>query len=97
MTRCVNKVKDIFLAFKFIFHLNSMTFDGYAPFPFEVHIIQDLILEIPVRKRMGKLNQPVGQCAFTMVNVCNDAKITDMIHQTEKFLKTETKILKSTE
>ena len=63
-----------------VLHLNCMTFDGNTPLPFQVHVVQGLIGHIPFRNGVGKLQQTVGQGAFPMVDVCDDAKIADVLH-----------------
>jgi len=76
----VNEIQDIIASFELIFHLDGMALDGYASFPFQIHIIQNLILKIPFCQGMCNLNQAVSQGTFSMVNVCNDAEISDPVH-----------------
>jgi hypothetical protein len=37
-------------------------------------------MHVPFRNRVCKLQQAVGQRAFAMVNMCDDAEISDSIH-----------------
>lgn len=53
-----------------------MTFNGYSSFTFEIHIIKDLFLFIPVLYRSGHIQKPVGQGTFTMVDVSYYAEIS---------------------
>jgi hypothetical protein len=57
---------------------NGLAFYGDAPFPFNVHGIQNLILEIPVLHEVALLNEPVCQGGLSMVNMGYDAKVTDI-------------------
>jgi hypothetical protein len=61
-------------------HLDGMTFYGNTPFPFQVHVVQYLVLKVTVGQGMGKLYQTVGKCAFSMINMGYDAKVPDVIH-----------------
>jgi hypothetical protein len=65
-------------------HLDGVAFDGYAPFPFQVHVIKDLVLQILADDCAGEFQQPVGQGAFAMVDMGNDAKVSDPLHQRAK-------------
>jgi hypothetical protein len=57
-----------------------MALDRYTPFPFQIHIIQYLILKVAVGQGVGQLNQPVGQGTFSVVNMRYNAKIPDVVH-----------------
>jgi len=58
-----------------------MALYGDAPFAFQVHIVQHLILKLSVCDRVGGLQQTVGQGAFAVVNVGDDAKIPYVLHK----------------
>ena len=58
----------------------GVAFDGNAAFPFDVHIVQDLILKVSFIAYAGKLNQAVGKRGFTVVNMSDDAKVSDVFH-----------------
>src|SRR5690606_17266136 len=60
---------------------NSMAFNGNAFLPLQIHIIQHLILHIPCRYRLALFKQAVSQSALPMVNMGNNAKITDILHK----------------
>lgn len=60
-----------------------MAFDRNTAFSFQVHIIQHLGLEVPLVYGLGKLQQPVGQRTFAVVNMGNDAEIADVFHKRE--------------
>lgn len=80
MAGSINKVKNVLLIMKTVTNLDGMALNGNAFFPFQVHIVQHLRLHIPVANGMGKLQQPVGQGTLSMVNMGDDAKITDVLH-----------------
>ena len=58
---------------------NRPRFDRDAPFPFDLHIIENLCFHIPLGDRLGLLKNPVCQRALPMVDVRNDAKIADIL------------------
>ena len=58
-----------------------MTFDGDATFPFQVHVIQHLVFSDG--HRVSKLQQTVSQGAFTVVDVGDDAEISNVLHLSE--------------
>jgi hypothetical protein len=59
---------------------DGIAFDGNAAFPFNIHIVQNLILKISFITDAGKLNQAVGKCGFTVVNMSDDTKVSDVFH-----------------
>jgi hypothetical protein len=58
-----------------------LRFDGYSTLFFYVHGIQNLRFHIPRFEPATALNQPVCKGRFAMVNMRNDGKISDVIHQ----------------
>jgi hypothetical protein len=80
MAGCINQVKNVIFALVFIFHLDSVGLDGNALFALQIHIIQHLCLHLAVGERARKLQKPVGQRAFAVVNVGYNAKIPDVLH-----------------
>ncbi len=57
-----------------------MAFNGDTLFSLQVHIIQYLRLHFPFTDGFCKLQQPVGKCTFSVVNMGNYAKISDVLH-----------------
>ena len=56
-----------------------MTLDGDATFAFEVHGIKRLFPHLAQFNLLGHLKDTVRQGGLAVVNVCNDAKISDML------------------
>lgn len=59
---------------------DGLAFDRDAPFSFDLHGVQDLILKIAVQHDMRRLDQAVGQGGFPVINMGDDAEISDMFH-----------------
>src|SRR5690606_13569398 len=47
----------------------------------QIHVIQQLVLHIPIRYGIGKLQQPIRQCTLPMVNMGDDTEIPDVFHK----------------
>ena len=57
-----------------------MALYGNAAFPFNIHIVQNLIFKISIEDHMGHLNQAVGKCRFPVINMSDDAEISNFLH-----------------
>ena len=53
--------------------------DRDAALTFEVHVVEDLLLEVALGDSPGDLQQPVGQGAFAVVDVGDDREIADEV------------------
>ncbi len=58
-----------------------MALNGDAPFALEVHVVECLVLHLPLTDGSCGLQKTICEGAFAMVDVGNDAKITDVFHQ----------------
>jgi hypothetical protein len=59
---------------------------GDATFALKVHVVKHLGLRIAGRNGVGHLQKSVGQGALTVVNVGNNAEISDVLHRAAKVL-----------
>lgn len=80
MAWSIYQVKDIFFALVFIIDLDSMALNSNTLLSFEVHIIKYLVLHISLTDGIGRLQKPVGQGAFTVIDMGDDTKISDVLH-----------------
>ena len=81
MSGSVNQIKNIsFAVLGAIMQAHGTGFYGNAPFPFNFHVVQNLVFHIPFCHGVGLLQNAVCQGGFAMVNVCDNAKVTDVIH-----------------
>ena len=85
VARGIDQVKQVFLPVGRVdvLHLDRMTFDRDAALALEVHVVQGLVLHIPLADGMGMFQQAVGQGAFAMVNVCDNAEVAYIFHSVE--------------
>ena len=84
MSRGVNQVQYVFFAFVHIFHLDGMAFNGNTTFTLQFHIVQHLSFRH--LDGLGKFQETVGQCRLAMVYMCNNAKVSYMVHLLFVFL-----------
>ena len=63
-----------------VIDLNGVTFNGNSFLSFQVHIIQHLVHHISFADGVGRLQKAVSQGGFAVVNMSDDAKITDVLH-----------------
>jgi hypothetical protein len=60
--------------------LNGVTLNGYPTLALQVHVIQQLRLFFSGRNRLGSPKKSVGKRTFSVINVCNNAKISYVFH-----------------
>ena len=78
MARGVDEVENILLAvLRLVDNAGGLGLDGDASLPLNIHIVQHLRLHFPLRQCAGQLNDPVRQGGLAVINVRNDAKISD--------------------
>ena len=80
----VNQVEAIFLAVvRSVMQANAFGFDGDAALALEVHRIEHLLVHLALAERAGEFEKAVGKRGFAVVDVRDDAKISDVagVHQ----------------
>jgi len=79
----INEVENILNAIgrMNVFHLNGMALDRNTTLTLEVHIVERLVLHIALANGVGVLQQAVSKRAFTVIDVCDDAEIADVLHE----------------
>jgi hypothetical protein len=88
VSRGVNKVESVYLAILgLILHLYSVTLDSNTLLALKVHIVKNLILHFTLIQRTCHLKQSVSKGTLAVVNVCNNAKISNILHNGAKIAK----------
>ncbi len=77
--RGVDHVQDVFFAVLFVDHADGVCLDGNAAFAFQVHVIEELVHHFVLGDRLGQFNHSVGQGGFAVIDVGDNAKITDIV------------------
>ena len=60
-----------------VIHTRRLKLDRDASLTLQVHIVQELLLHVPVGHRASVLQQTIGQRRLAMVDMGNNAEITD--------------------
>ena len=81
MSRSIDQVQKMLFTLILMLHLDGVTFNGDPPFTLQFHIIQHLVLEIPLIQGTGFHQQPVGQGTLPMIDVGNDTEVANVIHK----------------
>jgi len=77
----VNEIQEIiFAVFCTVGQAYGLAFDRYASFPFNVHGVKKLVVELAVGYHIAKLDKAVSQGGFAVVNVSNDTEISNIVH-----------------
>src|SRR5690554_7805964 len=85
MARGIDKIQLVgFTIFGGVVERYALGLDGDAPFPFEVHGVQDLFGHFTVRQATANLDKAVRQRGFTVVDVGNNGKVTDSARSEER-------------
>ena len=69
---------------RFVFERSGLRLDGYPTLFFNIHGVENLRAHLPVLQTAATLDQSVCERRFAMINVSNDRKISDVIHQRER-------------
>ena len=81
----VDQVEVVDLAIKrLVAERSGLRLDGDATLFFDVHRIEYLRAHFAILQATAALDEPVCQGGFTVINVRNDRKISDVIHQQKR-------------
>ena len=74
----IDEVENVLLTIRrFVIHACGLELDRDPPLPLQLHVVEELLLHVPIGHRAGVLQQPVSQRRFAVVNMGNDAEISD--------------------
>ena len=57
-----------------------MALDGNTLFPLQIHIIKHLVFHLSGTQCLGKFDETVSQCTFTVIDMGYDTKISYVLH-----------------
>ena len=78
MPRCIDQIENVFFSvFCFVNGTDSLGFDRDPAFSLQIHIIEHLRLHLTACQQSRLLNDPVCQRRFSVIDMCNNAKISD--------------------
>jgi hypothetical protein len=76
VARGVDEIQFVNLTFVQMPQRHGFGFDGDAPFAFELHRIEELFLHFPGFDRPGAFQKAIGQGAFSVIDVRDDAEVS---------------------
>ena len=77
----VDQVQHVVLAvLAAVLHLDGVALDRDASLALQVHVVQRLLLQLAVGNGSRGLEEPIGQGAFPVVDVGDDAEVADVLH-----------------
>ena len=76
----IDQVKHMLLALEGELHLDRVTLDRDTALTFQVHVVENLRLQILFGDGLGELQESIRQGALTVVDMGDDAKIADVLH-----------------
>jgi hypothetical protein len=74
----IDHIQDVFLAvLRPVYGSAGLRLDGNSSLTLQIHVVQNLILHLAAGQKTGLLDDPVCQCRFTVIDMCNNAKVSD--------------------
>ncbi|CDC62825.1 putative uncharacterized protein [Clostridium sp. CAG:448] len=81
MSGRINQIEDILLPVRCgIIQLYGTRLDRDASLSLQIHIVQKLFLHLPLGHRLGCLHDPVRQRGLSVIDMCNNREIPNMLH-----------------
>ena len=81
MPRCIDEIQLILLPIRRTeIERHTLGLDRNAPFPLEVHRVQNLLGHLPRLQATTELDKTVSQGRLAVIDVRDDAEVTDMMH-----------------
>ncbi len=79
MARRVDEVEDVVLpVFRVVEQRHGVRLDGDAALALQIHVVEDLVFHFAQRHGVGLLEDAVGKRALAVVDMCDDAEISDV-------------------
>ncbi|MNK67595.1 hypothetical protein D3C87_869360 [compost metagenome] len=76
----VDEVQHIGLAvIRLVVQAHGLSLDGDAALALDIHRVENLFRHVAFGKTACRLDQPVGQRRFAVINVGNDREVADMV------------------
>ena len=78
----VHQVELVDLAvLRLVGEADGLRLDGDAPLALELHVVEDLVGHLAVGQGAGRLDQPVGQGGFPVVDMGDDREVADVVER----------------
>ena len=81
MPRRIDQIQQIVFAIRSsIIERDRIALDRDAPFTLDVHRVEHLFVKITLRDTATGLNESVGQSRLAMINMGDDAEVSNVLH-----------------
>jgi len=78
MPRCIDQVELVGIpVLSLVVQPHGLGLDGDTSFPFDIHLVEKLVLLFPLRKGPREFEQAVGKGRFAVIDMGDDGKIAD--------------------
>ncbi len=85
MPRRVDQIEVVDLSITgLVLERSGLRLDGYPTLFLEIHRVQDLLFHLAIRQSSATLDQAISERRFAMIDVRDDRKVSDVIHQRER-------------
>ena len=85
MTRRVDQIEVVNLPVEcFVFERSGLRLDGYPTLFLQIHGVKNLRAHLTVLQTTAALDDAISKCGFSVINVRDDRKVSDVIHQRER-------------
>jgi hypothetical protein len=79
VTGSIDKIKCVSLpVFGGVTQPHRLRLNRNSPFPLQLELVEELLLHLALFKRFRKLQDPIGKGRLPVVDMGNDAEITDI-------------------
>jgi hypothetical protein len=84
MSRGVDQVKVVNLPVaRFVAKGGSLRLDGNTSLAFDIHRVKHLLFHLAVGQAPAQVDDAICQCGFAVIDMGNNGKITDMLHEAQ--------------
>ena len=78
MSRRVDQVENVLLTIgRRVVHPGGLELDRDPPLSLQFHVVEELLLHVPIGHRARVLQQAISQRRLAVVDVGNDAEVAD--------------------
>ena len=85
MTGGIDQIEVVDLAVDcLVLECSGLRLDGYPTLFLQIHGVEHLRTHLAILQTAAPLNDAIGKCGFSVINVRNDRKVSDVIHQRER-------------
>jgi hypothetical protein len=85
VARRVDQIEVVDLTISgFVAQRSGLRFDGYPTLFFKIHGVQHLRAHLTILQTPATLDDAVSESGFAVIDVGNDRKISDVIHQRKR-------------